>query len=773
MDSAEETELRRALLQQGSLLGRQQEEIAASRRAYSEISLQLNQLAERLDQLQASPSAAPSVPPAPRHAEPRLNPPAPYSGEPNSCRSFLSQCSLTFTLQPSCFPTEQSRVAFVITLLVGQAREWGTAMWDSKHDCCVSFEAFSKELRKVFDRSARGIEAARALSLLQQGEQSVSGYSIQFRTLATSCGWNEKALWDHFLHGLAEHVKDEIYSLELPSGLDELIDLAIRVDDRITLRSRHRREGFPHEHLTGVACGAACDTISQRRILPEEEPMQIGRARLTIGERRRRLENQLCLYCGEAGHVVAACPVAGRRFSRKGERRVSVTTTRLPPGGRSEFQASVQFGGAVFQVSALIDSGAEGDFMDSRLATSLGISAVALAEPISARTLCGTHLTNITHTTPFVTLTLSGNHAEEIKFHLIHSPTAPVVLGHTWLVKHNPHIDWARGSILAWSPFCLAQCLGAAFSPVLPHSVLQEELVNLADVPEAYHDLRAVFSKSRASSLPPHRPYDCAIDLLPGTSPPKGHLYSLSGPEREAMERYIHDSLVAGIIRPSSSPAGAGFFFVEKKDGLLRPCIDYRGLNDITVKNRYPLPLMSSAFELLQGATIFTKLDLRSAYHLVRIREGDEWKTVFNTHTGHFEYLVMPFGLSNSPAVFQALVNDVLRDMVDRFVFVYIDDILIFSQNERDHVQHVRRVLQRLLENRLFVKLEKCEFHAQSVPFLGFILSSEGIRMDLAKVKAVADWPTPDSRRAVQRFLGFANFFTGGSFGTLARSPFL
>ncbi len=333
------------------------------------------------------------------------------------------------------------------------------------------------------------------------------------------------------------------------------------------------------------------------------------------------------------------------------------------------------------------------------------------------------------------------------------------MLGHTWLVKHNPHIDWAHKSILAWSPFCLAQCLGAAFSPVVSCSVLQEEPVSLVDVPEAYHDLRTVFSKSRASSLPPHRPYDCAIDLLPGTSPPKGRLYSLCRPEREAMESYIHYSLVAGIIRPSSSPAGAGFFFVEKKDGSLRPCIDYRGLNDITVKNRYPLPLMSSAFELLQGATIFTKLDLRSAYHLVRIREGDEWKTAFNTHTGHFEYLVMPFGLSNSPAVFQALVNDVLRDMVNRFVFVYLDDILIFSQNERDHVQHVRRVLQRLLENRLFAKVEKCQFHARSVPFLGFILSPDGIRMDLTKVEAVVDWPTPDSRRAVQRFLGFANFY--------------
>ncbi len=143
---------------------------------------------ERLDQLQASPSvdwASTSAPgpegAIPRHAEPRLNPPAPYSGEPNYCRSFLSQCSLIFALQPSCFPTELSRVAYVITLLVGQAREWGTAMWDGEQACCESFEAFSVELRKVFDRSARGIEAARALSVLQQGEQSVSAYSIEFR----------------------------------------------------------------------------------------------------------------------------------------------------------------------------------------------------------------------------------------------------------------------------------------------------------------------------------------------------------------------------------------------------------------------------------------------------------------------------------------------------------------------------------------------------------------------------------------------------------------
>ncbi len=362
------------------------------------------------------------------------------------------------------------------------------------------------------------------------------------------------------------------------------------------------------------------------------------------------------------------------------------------------------------------------------------------------------------HSTPSVSLVVSGNHHEVIELYLLDSPGAPVVLGHPWLVQHNPHVDWSGNSVLSWSQSCLASCLGAALSPGSLSSVFQVETADLSGVPTEYHDLCRVFSRSRATSLPPHRPYDCAIDLLPGTSPPKGRLYSLSCPEREAMDKYIKESLNAGLIRPSSSPAGAGFFFVKKKDGSLRPCIDYRGLNDITIRNRYPLPLMSSAFELLQGAKLFTKLDLRNAYHLVRIREGDEWKTAFNTPTGHFEYRVLPFGLTNAPAVFQALINDVLRDMVNRFVFVYLDDILI-SPSLQVHTQHVRQVLQRLLENQLYAKAEKCVFHAKSVSFLGHIISAEGIKADPAKVRAVAKWPIPDSRKALQRFLGFANFY--------------
>ena len=219
------------------------------------------------------------------------------------------------------------------------------------------------------------------------------------------------------------------------------------------------------------------------------------------------------------------------------------------------------------------------------------------------------------------------------------------------------------------------------------------------------------------------------------------------------MDKYLKEALAAGLICPSSSPEGAGFF-VEKKDETLRPCIDYQALNNITVKNRYPLPLMSSAFELLQGAWLFSKLDLRNTYHLVRIREGDEWKTAFNTTTGHWEYQVMLFGHTNAPAVFQTLVNDVLCDMINQFVFVYIDDILIFSRTPEEHTRHVRMVLKRLLENQLHVKAEKCEYSCPKTSFLGFIIDTGNIQMDSEKVEAVTEWPNPTDHKSLQRYLG-------------------
>ncbi|XP_078807233.1 uncharacterized protein LOC101167294 isoform X2 [Oryzias latipes] len=403
---------------------------------------------------------------------------------------------------------------------------------------------------------------------------------------------------------------------------------------------------------------------------------------------------------------------------------------------------------------ALIDSGAEQSLIDHGLVSKLGLPIELLEAPVEASGLGGQHLSRITHRTKPVQLLTSGNHREVIQFFITQSTHTPIVLGYSWLKLHNPQFNWSLGHIINWSPYCSANCLSSALPSTLHHAVDSPSKINLDKIPSCYHDLRDVFCKSKASALPPHRPYDCEINLLPGSTLPKGHLYNLSGPEKISMESYIQEALALGHIRPSSSPVGAGFFFVEKKDKSLRPCIDYRELNLITIKDKYSLPLISSVFDSVQGAHVFSKLDLRNAYHLFRVKEGDEWKTAFNTPLGHYEYLVMPFGLTNAPAVFQRLVNDVLRDFLKRFVFVYLDDILVYSDNLTQHEQHFRQVLTRLLENQLFVKAEKCEFHVDSVQFLGYIIEA-----DPSKIEAVSTWEPPINRKKLQQFLGFANFY--------------
>ncbi|KAL0184106.1 hypothetical protein M9458_019802, partial [Cirrhinus mrigala] len=239
----------------------------------------------------------------------------------------------------------------------------------------------------------------------------------------------------------------------------------------------------------------------------------------------------------------------------------------------------------------------------------------------------------------------------------------------------------------------------------------------------------------------------------------RAEIFRLSQPETESMKAYIEEELAKGFIVPLTSPALAGFFFVKKKDGSLRPCIDYRGLNEITVKYQYPLPLVPPALEQLRSAKYYTKLDLRNAYNLIRIREGDEWKTAFSTTTGHYEYQVMPFGLVSSPSVFQAFINDVFRDMLGKWVIVYMDNIRVFSDSMETHVKYVRAVLQRLITHRLYAKAEKCEFHQTLTTFLGYVVGPEGVAMDDRKVHVALNWPQPTTIKELQRFLGFANFY--------------
>ena len=272
-------------------------------------------------------------------------------------------------------------------------------------------------------------------------------------------------------------------------------------------------------------------------------------------------------------------------------------------------------------------------------------------------------------------------------------------------------------------------------------------------------EFQDVFPDELPPELPPKREFDHRIELEPGSRPPWRPIYRMSPLELDAMRKELDKLLKNGAIEPSKSPYGAPVIFVKKKSGDLRMCIDYRALNKITIKNRFPIPLIDDLVDRLHNAKVFTKIDLRSGYNQVRIHEDDIDKTAFRTRYGHYQYKVMPFGLTNAPATFQALVQDVLRPLLDISVIVYIDDILIYSQNDQDHAHHVRQVLELLRQHKLYGTMAKCEFFKDSVEYLGHVISAQGIATDPKKVEAIREWPTPANLKELQSFLGLCNYY--------------
>ena len=256
--------------------------------------------------------------------------------------------------------------------------------------------------------------------------------------------------------------------------------------------------------------------------------------------------------------------------------------------------------------------------------------------------------------------------------------------------------------------------------------------LNIDNIPTEYQDLYAAFSDG-SLSLPEHGPHDLEINLEGSKIPSLGPLYNLSEAEQLIVEKYIKDMSNKGLIRPSTSPCGAPILFARKKDGSLRLCVDYRRLNNMTQKNVYPLPLIDELLDKLASSKIFTSLDLKDAYWLIRIKDGDEWKTAFRTRYGLFEYLIMPFGLSNAPGAFQAHVNSCFSDMIDKFLKVYMDDFLVHSENFDIHVQHVRKVLERVIEKKMKVNLKKCTFHTKKTAFLGYEVSDISVNTVASK----------------------------------------
>ncbi|KAK3508689.1 hypothetical protein QTP70_004203 [Hemibagrus guttatus] len=455
------------------------------------------------------------------------------------CNGFLLQCSLVLDMQAHLYPTEWSKVAFVITQLRGQALLWAESLWSQDSPVTQSYAGFVEHFKEVFRKPSWDSSVGEELCKLRQGKLMVTEYAIQFRTLAAKSGWNEQALLAAYRQGLSPQ------------------SCVHRSQDQSRPYNRRDRP----------------EPVSPPEPAPEPapEPMQLETTHLNPAERQRRLTQSLCLYCGDPGHALPACPIRPPRPMWS----PSSTLGRRP-------------------ISSLAPSAASSDPWTKATATQYQIRCIT-GKPVSRR--------RVHHSAGLVLLQVGLLHVEESTFLVLEESTADIILGRPWLAQHNPILSWSTGEVLKWGDTCFPGCfphLPAPHSPTpisLPVQAtsIESPLVNQPlQIPTCYAPFSDVFCPKRASKLPPHRPWDCAIDLLPGEPVPRGRIYPLSVPEEKAMEEYIKEALAQGYIRPSTSPAASSFFFVAKKDGGLRPCIDYRALNQITVKFRYPLPLAPS-----------------------------------------------------------------------------------------------------------------------------------------------------------------------------------
>ncbi|KAL0319703.1 UNVERIFIED_CONTAM: Retrovirus-related Pol polyprotein from transposon.6 [Sesamum radiatum] len=352
-----------------------------------------------------------------------------------------------------------------------------------------------------------------------------------------------------------------------------------------------------------------------------------------------------------------------------------------------------------------------------------------------------------------------------------------VILGMDWLTQHRAVVDCYKKMIessgesrvvFVGDQQVVPVCVISAVEPrrlmlegceaYLAHVIDTEKVKPmLEEVPIVRYFLE-VFPDD-LPSLPPHREVDFAIETLPGVSPISITPYRMAPVELQELKKQIEELLEKGFIRPSTSPWGAPVLFVKKKYGSMRLYVDYRQLNRVTVKNKYPLPRIDDLLDQLKGATIFSKIDLRSGYWQLRIAKKDIPKTAFRTRYGHYECLVMPFGLTNAPTAFMALMNRTFQEYLDQFVIVFIDDILVYSKNREEHEQHLRVVLQILKEKELYAKLSKCEFWVNQVVFLGHVISGDGVMPDPSKVKAIMEWRIPKNATEVRSFLGLAGYY--------------
>ncbi|KAL0560261.1 hypothetical protein IC582_000661 [Cucumis melo] len=680
----------------------------------------------------------------------------------------------------------------------------GTAWWETTERMLggdvsqITWQQFKESFyAKFFSASLRDAKRQEFLNL-EQGDMTVEQYDAEFDMLsrfAPEMIATEAARADKFVRGLRLDIQGLVRAFRPATHAD-----ALRLAVDLSLQEKANSSKTAGRGSTsGLKRKAEQQPVPvpQRNFRPGGEFRSFQQKPFEAGEAARG--KPLCTTCGkhhlgrclfgtrtcfkyrQEGHTADRCPLRvtgiaqnqgagaphqGRVFATnrtEAEKAGTVVTGTLPVLGHYAL--------------VLFDSGSSHSFISSAFVSHARLEVEPLHHVLSVSTPSGECMLS-KEKVKACQIEISG-HVIEVTLIVLDMLDFDVILGMDWLAANHASIDCSRKEV-TFNPPSMAsfkfkgggsKSLPQVISAIRASKLLSQGtwgiLASVVDTREAdvslssepvVRDYPDVFP-AELPGLPPHREVEFSIELEPGTVPISRAPYRMAPAELKELKVQLQELLDKGFIRPSMSPWGAPVLFVKKKDGSMRLCIDYRELNKVTVKNRYPLPRIDDLFDQLQGATVFFKIDLRSGYHQLRIKDEDVPKTAFRSRYGHYEFIVMSFGLTNAPAVFMDLMNRVFREFLDTFVIVFIDDILIYSKTEAEHEEHLRMVLQTLRDNKLYAKFSKCEFWLKQVSFLGHVVSKAGVSVDPAKIEAVTGWTRPSTVSEVRSFLGLAGYY--------------
>nr|ABA97341.1 retrotransposon protein, putative, Ty3-gypsy subclass [Oryza sativa Japonica Group] len=604
--------------------------------------------------------------------------------------------------------TDQEKVSFASHQLHGPASEW----WDHFRLNRTTAEPitwleFTAAFRKTHIPSGVVSLKKKEFRSLTQGSRSVTEYLHEFNRLARYAPEdvrNDEERQEKFLEGLNDELSYPLMAGDYPD-FQKLVDKAIRQEDKYNRMEQKKRRIAQFKTQPG--------NNQRPRLTLGPQSMPHGGSSSVVRPRRQFFNNN-----------------AGNNIRNQAPRPVAVSTQQQPAKREQGSKPVVCF-----------NCGDPGHYAD-KCPKPRRVKVV----PAQSNSTASASKARVNH--------VAAAEAQDAPDVILESKDLDVILGMDWLARHKGVIDCANRKVTLTSNDGRVVTVHALSSESLRSRLNQitlEEIPIVREYPDVFPD--------DLPGMPPKRDIEFRIDLVPGTTPIHKRPYRMAANELAEVKRQVDDLLQKGYIRPSSSPWGAPVIFVKKKDHTQRMCVDYRALNDVTIKNKYPLPRIDDLFDQLKGATVFSKIDLRSGYHQLRIKEEDIPKTAFTTRYGLFECTVMSFGLTNAPAFFMNLMNKVFMEYLDKFVVVFIDDILICSRTKEEHEEHLRLVLEKLREHQLYAKFSKCEFWLSEVKFLGHVISAGGVAVDPSNVESVTNWKQPKTVSEIRSFLGLAGYY--------------